>query len=387
MRHLRRAVLGFAVVVLAAGLAGCWRGGGAARSHARGPAQPGKIALESDGIWVMNPDGSGKTRIVNRSAWSMSWSPDGKRLAFISGDSGERAVYVVNADGTDLRRLALDHPADPDFGLWDADSPPRWSPSGDRIAFTRWEESAGAPQQIWVIAPDGTSAARLTSGRWDSIMPAWSPDGSRIAFVSSTGQRSCIFLMNAEGSGMRQLSHASKEEQDSPRLRKSPGPRLTPLFDSGPAWSPDGRRIAFHKGFGGIWLLNPDSGQGGPLKGSDHGDASPAWSPDGETIVCDGHGREFGERHAEWSVGGDLDIFTIDVASGRRCKLTVNADDDIWPVWSPDGRQIAFISVRDGSYRAYVMNSDGTGQANLSRTLSTLFLAWGRAAPRPPRKR
>jgi Tol biopolymer transport system component len=149
-----------------------------------------------------------------------AWSPEGSRLVFSGqtgfNDLGNRRsnldVYVVNADGTGLRRLTHSRAGD---------TLPAWGVgrSGGRIAFTR---NRAGREDIYTIRLDGTGLRRVTRG--GGAEPSWSPDGSRLAFVRS-GR---IHVVGADGGGLR---------------------RVVGGFGSQPVWSPDGRRIAFVRNF------------------------------------------------------------------------------------------------------------------------------------------
>lgn len=170
-------------------------------------------------IYVVNADGSGLRRLTrqpNRTDMSPSWSPDGRRIAFESRPrvgTGVSVIEVVNTDGRGLRGLA--RPGES----------PAWSPSGQGIAFTR--HAAGEYSQIWLVNPDGSGLRQLTRNRVDHADPAWSPAGRRIAFSGSgDALYDQIWLVNVHGTGLRRLTHN----------------RLNHYW---PDWSPDGRRIAF----------------------------------------------------------------------------------------------------------------------------------------------
>ena len=264
-----------------------------------------------------------------------AWSPDGKRIAFLSRRArGMWDMYVMNADGSGQRRLM------PDVRLTGLD----WSPDGRKIAV------AGPGQGIigfYVVNADG-SGRRLMSRYGDG--PAWSPDGRRIAFAGRWG----IWVMNADGSGSRELT-----TQDPGRGH---GARLY--------WSPDGRKLAFLSGAHcdfchHLYVMNAD---GSDLKdltpsvggGPDRGVANPAWSPDGRAIAF--------VRRDHWPVGGFTDAVHVvrSDGSGRR-RLTWAPADYFAPAWSPDGRKLAFVSDRGGNTEVYVMNADGSKPRNLTR--------------------
>ena len=210
-------------------------------------------------IYVMNADGSGLRAVTRnrQSGWPI-WSPNGRKIAFSRVRSGVKSqypsgrpeVWVMNADGSAQRRLALGLP------------PSGWSPDGQRIAFT------GLPDRkpgVYVINADGSGQRRLT--RTLGYVPdiAWSPDGQKILFVGyqpgTRGKVSNIYVMNADGSGQRRLAERGHN----------------------PRWSPDGTKISFVSNRDGnleIYVMNADGG--GQLNVSQNplrDDSGPAWSP------------------------------------------------------------------------------------------------------------
>jgi TolB protein len=128
--------------------------------------------------------------------------------------------------------------------------------------------------------------------------------------------------------------------------------------DSDPAWSPDGRRLAFtslQNGNADIFVMDADGSN--RLRLTTHGaaDYQPSWSPDGERLV-------FVSKR-----DGNAEIYTMRADGSNQARLWSQADaDDVDPAWSPDGRLIAFSSTRDGNAEIYVMNADGTMPVRLT---------------------
>ena len=181
--------------------------------------------------------------------------------------------------------------------------------------------------------------------------PAWSPDGRAIAFGSAGGRGAGVSVMNADGSGQRRLTSGAR-----------------------PSWSPDGNQIAFVSGRDGnaeIYLMNADGSGQRKLVAHTARNAvvgsAPAWSPDGRKIafVSDRDGMPFRVDAPE------ISVVNVD-GSGQR-NLTSNPAHDSDPVWSPDGRRIVFVR----NFEIYVMNADGSGQQNLTRNAAHDFApAW-----------
>lgn len=180
----------------------------------------------------------------------------------------------------DLRRLTQD-PA--------PDGSPSWSPDGRRIAFISKRESSN---DLYVIDVDGGGLIRLTDDRGEERDPAWSPDGSRIAFVSSRDGNFEIYVIPAPPTG----SSGGQEDLSAmlgPEVRRLTG---HPASDFSPTWSPDGSRIAFEALRGDEWEIytievdcedqpEPCETTVSNVTTNSAFDSSPAWSPDGGAIA------------------------------------------------------------------------------------------------------
>ena len=215
----------------------------------------------------------------------VSWSPDGKRVAFAAQNKG---INVVNADGSRHTVISRLHPASMEdqegnvTGTVDVslDMAPRWSLGGENIAYL-----VGAGE-LHVMRSDGTGDTWITGGSKGTEVNhfAWSPEGKRIAFSPIGGP---ISVTNSDGSCTTQLSDGDAGWGD------------------WPSWSPDGRRIAFaanRQGNIGLFVMNDDgSGQVSIANGDPGGVASVTWSPVAGTTAdreMDCEGRTPGSQPA-----------------------------------------------------------------------------------------
>lgn len=205
------------------------------------------------------------------------WSPDGLRIVFarFGGEwSDPQMLYVVNRDGSGLRRLTKGD-----------DTDPSWSPDGKTIAFNHKHVAlVSLDENVYAIDVNGTGK-RLLLG--NAREPAWSPDGSKIAFVRQDGR-------GLLGGAIAILDLKTKRiEQVVPSKR----------YAGAPAWSPDGRQIAFEEsshvpsdepyGFGipEIYVVNVDgTGLRRLTKDREAYDWAPTWTPDGRIVFASDRG-------------------------------------------------------------------------------------------------
>ena len=219
-------------------------------------------------IYVMDANGNNQIRLTHHPVEDAvpSWSPDGRRIVFVSNrNGGNYQIYVMDDDGKNVRRITEGA----------HDSTPAWSPDGRTIAYDGHEDGE-ENRKIRLIAPDGTNRRRLAGDipSWD-VSAAWSPDSQRIAFVSSRGiWGNEIYVMDADGTNQQRLTRDG-------------------LDDRGPVWSPDGGKIAFFTIRGDdifIVVMNADGSDRKKLpedmlNGVPMANAYPAWSPDGSKIA------------------------------------------------------------------------------------------------------
>ncbi len=202
----------------------------------------------------------------------------------------------------------------------------------------------GVSYNIWVMNADGSGRTLLTSSLDWETEPAFSPDGSRIAFTrGETTPEDDIWVMNADGTGQTNLT---------------PGPGQ----EGNASWSPDGSKIAFETTRDGnreVYVMNADgssptnlSKNGGTPPQSEDGD--PDWSPDGSRIAF----RSFRDGNGE--------IYLMNPDGSGQTNVTQHPGSEFHPAWSPDGTKIAFSSFRDNTNDIWVMNADGSSQTNLT---------------------
>jgi len=258
-------------------------------------------------------------------------SPPG-RIAFVTEVSPfNGALYIVNSDASGLRQLA----GGPAYYRR-----PRWSPDRRRIVVGRHAD--GSPGEILVIDVDGKGGTvRLAEG----ADPAWSPDGTKIVFTSSggapLGSAFGIYVMNADGSGIRQLTSPNNVDQCSKGASAN---------DLNPDWSPDGKRIIFERDFSlddnngfdcgldgygyvpNLYVMNADGTELRRLRPVDlwDTDAEPAWSPDGQFVAFS-------------KLSGGVFVIRADGSSGQ--QQVVSNYPEFSPAWSADGKNLLFVAA------------------------------------------
>ena len=254
--------------------------------------------------------------------------------------------------------------------------------------------------ELYLVQPDGTGLTRLTDNERVDTSPSWSPDGRQIAFRSREDGSSDIFVMNADGSRWRNLVRDPADSiYDEFFPEWNPQRELIALYTDrfySPAvgcawhrvaimplaggkdeivvlaeplteqetlgWHPDGRHLAFSSrcDFGKeqaveLFMWDIDTNEVTQITDDGYINADPAFSPDGRYLayqsVRDGQGA---------------DIIVLDMETGEERNLTNSPAKDSHPTWSPDGRQIAFASDRDGNDDIFVMNADGSDPRNIT---------------------
>jgi Tol biopolymer transport system component len=169
-------------------------------------------------VYVMNANGSNPVKLTINNLdvgnHDPAWSPDGAKIVFVKDIDSSSKLYVMNANGSNPVRLTTN------TGVLETE--PAWSPDGGKIAFTG---RVGNVIEIYLVNTDGSNQTSLTPNSLETREPAWSPDGSKILFRKADH----IYVMNRDGSQQTRLTSS--------------------FYDRAGAWSPDGTKIAFCRGF------------------------------------------------------------------------------------------------------------------------------------------
>jgi TolB protein len=148
-----------------------------------------------DGLWLMRPDGKNPHSLTDRDDIDPTWSADGSMIAFASSRAGARQLFVMNADGTNIRQVTnLDYMG----------GRSSFSPDGTRLTFYR---GPAGDHNIYIINVDGTGLLQLTDGG-DNLGPSWSPDGNWIAFTSFRAGNNEIYIIHPDGTGLTRLTNS-----------------------------------------------------------------------------------------------------------------------------------------------------------------------------------
>ena len=302
------------------------------------------------------------------------WSPDGRKIVFMSNRDGNFEIYVMDAHGRNQKRLTR--------SVY-SDQFPTWAPDGTQIAYSSNGTAATYAMPtlsaIYIMDTDGSNVKRVTnynagsdrpSPFYNDSYPVWSPDGNKIAFFSdrTNGWRE-IFLMNPDGSDVTQITFHN-----------------TPHFNL--AWTPDSKRLTFDARMDGhifaagsplwgIYSINASISRWNwgddlqPFKNNveSHIEWDTAFSPDGETVAFN-FGDYNPHEHSGWQ-GLYLAKYKMENGEFKVDESTLKAlskDPQYSADWSPDGKKIVFVSTKDGPQEIYVMDANGKNGKRLTHS-------------------
>ncbi len=258
-------------------------------------------------------------------------SPDGKTVAFVvttlhqEENEYRSAIWTVEADGRDEPRRFT--------GGTKRDGQPRWSPDGARLAFV--SDRAGKPQ-AFVMPLDGGEARKLTDQRNRVDEIAWSPDGRQLAFTSRTGP---------EDAEEERAEAEGKSEEERKKDRANAVVVVESLkykADGVPTWLDRRRCHLFAIEVGGDATPPGARPEARQLTDGDWDEGQPAWSPDGREIAF------VANREPDRDDNFRSDIWVVPAAGGEARRLTGADGEAGAPAWSPDGATVAYIGHREG---------------------------------------
>ena len=269
--------------------------------------------------------------------------PTGGVFAALEQEPSVR-IYRVELDGTTTGPLTAG--SEPIDGSVLVEAHPDWSPVAERLAITRYvvRGSDAEPPKIWALSADGSNLVQLTDGPNPDFLPAWSPDGRRIAFTRELRGSAEIFVMNVDGSGVTQLTHDRSAN------------------DEHPAWSPDGTHIAYSSGTEAgqdLFVMSADGSDQTRLTSGPFFASEPAWSPRGDEIafIC------------------DSDVCLVGAERGSRAgQLLGTRPKEFSPRWSPEGK---WLAVARFPGRMMLLDVETRKVVPVPLVADTFSLSWG----------
>ncbi len=258
------------------------------------------------------------------------------RIAYINKSNGRYALRIADADGANP--LTMVSSKEPIIS-------PSWSPDGSKIAYVSFEKKKPI---IFVQSLSGQRTV-LANFKGNNSAPAWAPDGNKLAIVLTYGANSQVYTINADGSGLQQITKSS-------------------AIDTEPTWSNDGQWIYFSSDRGGKPQIYKVSSSGGePQRVTFEGsyNVSPRFSPDGKSLAMIRND------------GGKYRVALQDLASGQVQILSEGSQDES-PSFAPNGRLLLYATRTGGHGALAAVSADGRVKQSLNESGGDIREpAWG----------
>ena len=345
-------------------------------------------------IWTIEADGSGPTAVTTGVSDDREphWSPDGTRIAFSSDRAGNYDIWILELGTGAVMRVTHDEGHD----YW-----PSWSPSGREVAFVAERQSG---RSIRAVDLDGRERILVPFAGTPGA-PAWTPDGGTVVFSTLAGgvtrlligdreisRTEDVFPFRAQWTPASALVYtADGHIKQRAELDAGATPRIIPFqadlsatrasytprprdFDSTtprrvlgivrPGLSPDAEQIVF-AALGDIWTARRDAAPT-RLTDDEHADTDPVWSPDGKRVAYSS------DRH------GSFDVIVRDLADGMERRITNAPTAEMSPTWSPDGTRLTFATAGglSSGQLSIVDLSTGAVRRVLDTTTGPLSAGW-----------
>jgi Tol biopolymer transport system component len=316
--------------------------------------QGGATSRPTGDLYTVRADGTDLRQLTNASSASgldeaPVWSPDGTRIAFRSYHESKNSVEVVDAAGGNRITLWTSGAGRDPFCAEHDDL--AWSPDGQTIVFAAHEACPGQPD-LFVVPADGSAqAGRLLAPGLNGEFPRFSGDGTRIAFLGSEGGGASALHVAELGSAGIGAS-GIQPRRIGPDLDASPADMWFP-----PQWSRDGTELAVAFGFdtGEIVVVKAD-GSGQRVLATDQA-FNPTWSPDGKRVAFH---RIVDE--SEWFQGRPctMRVWVMNADGSGERRLDPLVDGCVLPpIWSPDGTRLLSLVIADEEFHIGVFTVDG----------------------------
>jgi len=286
------------------------------------------------------------------------FSRDGKKLIFQSNRNGRACdrIWTMNIDGTDKRMVSPDHGANtcsfffPDGRIIFAstshlpgDCPPRpQTPKDARYVWPLY------PYNIFTAAADGSDLKKITNNAKYDAEPVVSADGTRIVFGSQREGNFDVYTMNADGSDLRRLTDRTG-------------------YNGGPWFSPDGTKIVWRAWYPetdaekaqwkdcmeknyilafplDLWVMNADGSNKKMILHNGATNFAPSWHPDGKRIIFSSNQDDWHQDIKQY--GHNFELYLINSDGTGLERITYNSTFDSFPMFSPDGKKLAWASNR-----------------------------------------